>query len=76
MKKSVKIEMYIEVITEGGVRRRIYGTTVWGDHIEFDGSRWYLRDSDNRMACCGNVAELHGDGVDNFDVKFKNVVCY
>lgn len=27
------------------------------------------------LVCCGNISELHGDGTDDFDVKFKNVVC-
>lgn len=76
MKKTVKIEMYHDCFTSWGGRRWNYAISVWGDHIEFDGGRWYLRDSDNCLVCCGNVAELHGDGTDDFDVKFKYVVCY
>ncbi len=75
MKKTVKIEMYLDVTDERGVHRWNYVCSVWGDHIEFERFRWYLR-SDNRIVCCGNVSELHGDGTDEFDVKFKNVVCY
>lgn len=76
MKKSVKIEMYLDCTTEWGDRRWNYVCTMWGDHIEFGRFHWYLRDVDNRMICCGNVAELHGDGTDEYDVKFKNVVCF
>lgn len=76
MKKTVKIDMYLDGKDECGVRRWNYVCSVWGDHIEFDRSRWYLRDADSRMICCGNVSGLHGDGTDEFDVKFKNVVCY
>ena len=76
MKKTVKIEMYLDCTAEWGDRRWNYVTSVWGERIEFDRSRWYLRDADNRAICCGNVAELHGDGTDEFDVKFKNVVCF
>ena len=76
MKKTIKIEMYLDCANEFGVRCWIYACSVWGDRIEFVHSRWYLRDSDNRMICCGNVSELHGDGTDEFDVTFKNVVSY
>lgn len=76
MKKTVKIEMYLDCTTEFGVRRWNYVCSVWGDHIEFGPYRWYLRDVDNRLVCCGNISELHGDGTDEYDVKFKNVVCY
>ena len=76
MKKTVKIEMYHDCINEFGDRRWNYVISVCGDHIEFNRSLWYLRDSDNRLVCCGNISELHGDGTDEFDVKFKNVVCY
>lgn len=76
MKKGVKIAMYLVCTTEWGGRRLNYVTSVWGDHIEFGRSRWYLRDAGNSLICCGNVAELHGDGTDEFDVKFKNVLCY
>lgn len=76
MKKTVKIEIYLDCTTECGDRRWNYVTSVWGERIEFDHSSWYLRDADNRLICCGNVAELHGDGTDDFDVKFKNVVCF
>ena len=34
MKKTVKIEMYLDCTTEWGVRRWNYVCTVWGDHIE------------------------------------------
>lgn len=76
MKKTVKIDMYLDCTTEWGDRRWNYVTSVWGERIEFDRSCWYLRDADNRLICCGNVAELHGEGTDEFDVKFKNVVCF
>lgn len=76
MKKAVKIEFYLDCITECGAHCWNYVTTVWGDHIKFEGSRWYLCDSGNHLVCCGNVAELHGNGTDEFDTKFKNVVCY
>ncbi len=76
MKKSVKIEMYLDCTNERGERHWNYVCSVWGDRIEFNGLCWRLRDSDNRLVCVGNVAELHGDGTDDFDVKFKNVVCY
>lgn len=77
MKKTVKIEMYLDCTTEWGDRRWNYVCTVWGDHIEFLGSyRWSLRDADGRMVCCGEISELHGDGTDDYNVKFKNVVCY
>lgn len=76
MKKIVKIDMYLDCTNEWGDRRWNYVCTVWGDHIEFVRYRWYLRDADNGVVCCGNVDELHGDGTDDFDVKFKNVVCY
>lgn len=76
MKKTVKIEMYLDCTTEWGDRRWNYVTSVWGERIEFDRSRWYLRDADNRLICFGNVVDLHGDGTDEFYVKFKNVVCF
>lgn len=76
MKKTVKIEMYHDCFTSCGDRRWNYVISVWGDHIEFSNGRWFLRDSDNSLVCCGNVAELHGDGTDDFDVKFKYAVCY
>lgn len=76
MKKGVKIAMYLACATEWSDHRWNYVTSVWGDHIEIGHSSWYLRDADNRLVCCGNVADLHGDGTDEFDVKFKNVVCY
>lgn len=76
MKKTVKIEMYLDCTDELGIHRWNYVCSVWGDRIEFERSRWYLRDSDNRLVCCGNVSELHGYGTDDFDVKFKNVVRY
>lgn len=76
MKKTVKIEMYLAATDEWGNYSWTYVCTVWGDHIEFEGCRWYLRDADERMICCGNVSELHGDGSDDFYVKFKNAVCY
>lgn len=76
MKKTVRIEMYLVCTTEFGDRRWNYVTSVWGNYIEFVGARWYLRDSDNHLVCCGNISELHGDGTDDYDIKFKNVVCY
>lgn len=76
MKKTVKIEMYIDCTTEFGTRRWNYVTSVWGNELEFLGGRWFLRDSDKHLVCCGNISELHGDGTDRYDVKFKNVVRY
>ena len=76
MKKTVKIEMYLAATDEWGNHSWTYVCSVWGDHIEFERSRWYLRDGNNRLVCCGDISELHGDGTDDFDVKFKNVVCY
>lgn len=76
MKKTVKIDMYLDCTTEFGDRRWNYVCTVWGDHIEFGSHCWNLRDADGRLVCCGETSELHGDGADEFDVKFKNVVCY
>lgn len=76
MKKTVKIEMYLDCTNEFGVRRWCYVTSVWGNELEFLGGRWFLRDSDKRLICCGNISELHGAGSDQYDVKFKNVVCY
>ena len=76
MKKTVKIVMYLDCTNKRGDRHWNYVCSVWGDHIEFDHSRWYLRGADNSLICCGNVVELHGDGTDDFDVKFKNVVRY
>ena len=76
MKKTVKIEMYLDCTNEWGSRCWNYVTTVWGNNIEFLGGRWYLRDFDNHLVCCGNISELHGEGTDEFDVKFKNVIRY
>jgi hypothetical protein len=76
MKKTVKIEMYLDCTNEWGDRRWNYVCSVWGDHIEFDSSSWYLRDAENRLVCCGNLSELHGAGSYEFGVKFMNVVCY
>lgn len=76
MKKGVRIEMYLECTNEWGVHRWNYVTSVWGDHLEFVGSRWYLRDCNNKLLCTGNISELHGAGTDEYDVKFNNVVCY
>lgn len=76
MKKGVRIEMYLVCTNEWGVRRCNYVTSVWGEHLEFVGFRWYLRDCNNKLICCGNISELHGDGTDEYDVKFKNVVSY
>ena len=76
MKKTVKISMYLDRTNEYGIHSLHYVCSVWGDRLEFVGRRWYLRDGDNRMICCGDVSELHGDGTDEFDVKFNNVVCY
>ena len=76
MKKTVKIEMYLDCTNKWGERGWTYVCSIWGDRIEFERSRWYLRDVDNELVCSGNISELHGDGTDEFDVKFKNVVCY
>lgn len=76
MKKTVKIEMYIDGTNIYGDRCWTYVCSMWGDHIEFDHHRWYLRDVDNVLICSGNISELHGNGTDEYDVKFKNVVCY
>lgn len=76
MKKTVKIDMYLDCTTEWGDRRWNYVCTVWGDHIEFDNTRWYLRDAENRLVSWGNLSELHGAGSYDFGVQFMNVVCY
>lgn len=76
MKKTVKIELYLDSFTEWGERRWNYVCSVWGDHIEFDSSSWYLRDAENRMICCGNLSELHGAGTYEYGIKYKSVVCY
>lgn len=76
MKKTVKIEMYLDCTNKYGDRCWNYVCSMWGDHIEFDNHRWYLRDVDNALICSGNISELHGNGTDEFDVKFKNVVCF
>ncbi len=75
MKKTVKIEMYLDCAVEIGYRWT-YVCSVWGDHIEIDNARWYLLDDDGRIISCGNVSGLHADGTDYFDIRFKNVVCY
>ncbi len=76
MKKTVKIDMYYDCTNEWGERRWNYVCSMWGNYIEFDTYRWYLRDVDNSLICSGYISELHGDGTDEFDVKFKNVVCF
>lgn len=74
MKKTVKIEMYLDCTTEWGDRRWNYVCTIWGDSIEFDRGRWYLRDANRSLVSCGNVSELHGNGHDDFDYKLINVI--
>ena len=75
MKKTVKIEMYMDCTNKWGVHCWNYVCSIWGDHIEFGPHSWYLRDADNVLICSGDISKLHGDGTDEFDVKFKNVVC-
>lgn len=74
MKKTVKIEMYLDCNTEWGGRCWSYVCSVWGDSIEFDGGQWYLRDANGSLVSVGNISELHGNGYDYFDYKFINVV--
>ena len=76
MKKTVKIEMYLDCTNEWGVRRWNYVCSVWGDSIEFDHGRWYLRAANGSLVSVGNVSELHGNGYDDFDYKFINVVTF
>lgn len=76
MKKTVKIEMYFDVVGEFGLRHWNYVCSVWGDHIELERGRWYLRAVDDSLISVGNISELHGNGRDDFDYKFVNVVRY
>ena len=75
MKKTVKIEMYLDCNTECG-RRWNYVCTIWGDSIEIDRGRWYLRDGNGSLVSCGNVFELHGNGHDEFYYKLISVIRY
>lgn len=74
MKKGIKIEMYLDATNEYGVRTWNYVCSIWGDSIEFDRGRWYLRDANDSLVSVGNVSELHGDGYDDYDYKCINVV--
>lgn len=74
--KSVAIEMYADGYDMFGTKRMIYITTVWGTKIVMDGTRWSLRDSSGHVIAVGNISELHGQGQDNNEIKYKNVVSY
>ena len=74
MKKGIKIEMYLDAVNEYGDRNWNYVCSIWGDSIEFDHGRWYLRAANGSLVSVGNVYELHGNGYDDFDYKFINVV--
>lgn len=76
MKKTIRIAMYLDCTNEWGDRCWNYVCTVRGDHIELGTHLWYLRDSDGKLICCGELSKLHGDGTSEFDVKFKSVVSY
>ena len=76
MKKNVKIDMYLDCTTEWGDRRWNYVCSIWGDYIEFDRDRWYLRADNGSLVSCGDVSELHGNGYDDFDYKLINVIRY
>ena len=76
MKKTVKIDMHLAATDEWGNYSWNYVCSVWGDHIEFGRTRWYLLVGNNNLVCSGYISELHGDGTDGLYVKFKNVVCY
>ena len=76
MKKGIKIEMYLDAVNEYGDRNWNYVCTIWGDSIEFDCGRWYLRAANGSLVSCGNVSELHGKGYDGFDYKLINVIRY
>lgn len=75
-KKTVKIEMYLDAVNEFGDRNWTYVCSIWGDSIEFVGGRWYLRAANGSLVSVGNVSELHGNGYDDFDYKFINVIRY
>ena len=75
-KKTVKIEMYLDAVNEFGDRNWSYVCSIWGDSIEFVGGRWYLRAANGSLVSVGNVSELHGNGYDDFDYKFINVIRY
>lgn len=74
MKKGIKIEMYLDAVNEYGDRNWNYVCSIWGASIEFDRGRWYLRAANGSLVSVGNVTELHGNGHDDFDYKFINVV--
>lgn len=74
MKKGIKIEMYLDAVNEYGNRNWNYVCSIWGDSIEFDRGRWHLRDANGSLVSVGNVSDLHGNGYDDFDYNFINVV--
>ena len=76
MKKGIKIEMYLDAVNEYGYRNWNYVCSIWGDSIEFDCGRWYLRAANGSIVSVGNVSELHGNGYDDFDYKLINVIRY
>ena len=74
MKKGIKIEMYLDAVNEYGYRNWNYVCSVWGDSIDLDRGRWYLRSANGSLVSVGNVSELHGNGYDDYDYKLINVV--
>ena len=76
MKKTIAIANYLDTFNMFGNRQIVYVNTVWGATIDFDGSRWHLRDKTGKVVSVGNIAELHGDGQDYYDYKLKNIVSY
>ncbi len=74
--KSIAIEMYADSYDMFGTKRVVYVTTVWGTAIRMSGTRWSLRDSSGHVIAVGNISELHGQGQDMNDIKFKCVISY
>lgn len=74
--KTVEIQMFVECYDVLGYKRAIYVTTVWGARIDINGGRWALCSSDGNVVVVGNVSELHGQGQDEMNIKFKSIVCY
>ena len=76
MRKTIAIANYLDTFNRFGDRKFVYVNTVWGATIDFDGSCWHLRDKTGKNVSIGNIAELHGDGQDDFDYRLVNIVSY
>lgn len=74
--KRICIANYLLTYNEFGDCRAVYVSSAWGHSIEFDGDRWHLRDKCGYPVSVGNIAELHGAGSNDYEVNFKNIVCY